>query len=221
MREPRLLVERKQDALEQGLIQFGEQIAHALQSSIDALRNQDAALACDVVAGDRLVNQERRILEQQALVTLAAYQPAGRSLRAIGASMEMIAELERIADHAADVARIIHRQGCRAFPDTLRERVLEMGELAGTIFREVMKAYASDDEGPGVRAAIAAEDRVDALEQAAIREVTEWLCGHGSEPAQGVDLLWIAHHYERVADRCTNLAERVIYIATGETVELD
>jgi phosphate transport system protein len=82
--------------------------------------------------------------------------------------------------------------------------------------------YAENGDADQARAAVAREDEVDALEEAAVRDVIAWLCDQrDSSCLLGMQLLWIAHHYERVADRATNIAERLIYIETGETPELN
>ncbi len=142
----RLLVEKKRESLKHGLADLAQQVGLALEQSLEAVRSQDLALAREIVAGDASINFARRALEQEALLGLAAYQPAGPDLRSIAASMEMVGEIERIVD---------------------------------------------------------------------------WIRAHPEAAAPGVALSWIAHNYERVADRATNIAERVVYIATGEVADLD
>jgi phosphate transport system protein len=90
-----LLVHKKREALTQGLLQMGGLVTTALRKSIDCLRRQDLELAADIIAEDLPINQQRRMLEQECLVVLAAHQPAGQDLREIGASLELVSELER------------------------------------------------------------------------------------------------------------------------------
>lgn len=221
MNEMHLLVEKKRETLKQGILAMGDLVAAALDGSLAALRGQDLALARRIVAEDQIINRERRTLEQQALVVLAAHQPAGRDLRLIGASLEMIAELERIADHAADVANILIRAEGRAFPEEPMNHIAAMAEVARSMFGDVMRAYAEDAGAQQARLAVAREDEVDAQERATIQELAAWICGHSEHAVAGIELLWIAHHYERVADRATNIAEDIVYIATGEKPELN
>ena len=221
MNEMQLLVEKKREILKQGILAMGDLVSTALRTSLDALRGQDLALAQAVVWDDEVINRERRTLEQEALVVLAAHQPAGRDLRLIGASMEMIAELERIADHAADVARILLRAEGQAFPEDPLIHIAAMGEVAMSMFSDVMHAYAQNADAELARVAVACENEVDAQEQETIQEIAGWICGNPQTSMAGIELLWIAHHYERVADRATNIAERIVYIATGETPELN
>ena len=216
-----LLVEKKRDALKQGLTVLGERVELALRRSLEALRAQDLALALEIVAGDAAINRERRILEQEALLTLAAYRPAAADLRMIGASLEMVAEIERIADYAAGVARILLRNEDRPFVGALVERIAAVGDAAVSMFADAMDAYGRDGDEALARAIAARDDAVDALRREAVDAIVELIRSNPEEAASGVALTWIAHNYERVADRATNIAERVVYIATGVTPDLD
>ncbi|MBK1717763.1 phosphate signaling complex protein PhoU [Thiocystis violacea] len=221
MTQSHSLVEKKRDALRQGLVAMAELVKTALNGSLDALRRQDLDLARTIVAADAAINQERRALEQEALVVLAAHQPAGPDLRLIGASLDIITEMERIADHAADVARILLRAEGRSLPEDPVARIVAMGELAATMFAEVMDIYDQGADAALARSAVASEASVDRQEQQAVEVITAWLCQHPGASLVGIELVWIAHHYERVADRATNIAERLVFVATGETPDLN
>jgi phosphate transport system protein len=215
-----LLVEKKRDALKQGLVALGERVGLALRRSLLALRHGDLALAQEILAGEAAIHRERRSLEQEALLTLAAYRPAGADLRMVGASLEMVAELERIADYAAGVATILLRNADRPIPDGLCERIATMGDTAVSMFDDAMDAYGRGGDEGLARGAAARDDAVDALQREAIDAIVALIRDHPEQAAPGVSLTWIAHNYERVADRATNIAERVVYIATGEIPDL-
>jgi phosphate transport system protein len=221
MSDSNLLLDKKREALKAGILALGEQVRAALERSLDVLRRHDLALARAVVSGDVEINQERRALEQQALVVLAAYRPAGSDLRLIGASLEMISEMERIADYAADIAGILMRCEARTLPVGPVERCVDLGEAATAMFVAAMGAYARDADEAMARAAAARDAAIDSAERVLIEEIIAWIRINPDHALVGVSLLSIAHNYERVADRATNLAERVVYIATGCTPELD
>jgi phosphate transport system protein len=222
MLELPLQVQKKREALKQALVALGEQVDVALRKSLDALLRHDLGLAREIVDGDPTINLQRRVLEQEALLVLAAYQPAGSDLRLIGASMEMVSELERIADYAADVARILLFHADRRFPAGLVGHVADMGEAAAAMFCDAMDAYGqADGDAVMARAVAARDDRVDALQRDIIDAIVQLIGDDPGMAAPGVALSWVAHNYERVADRATNIAERVVYIATGETLDLD
>ncbi len=221
MTESHSLIEKKRDALREGIVGMSRLVETALHGSLDALRRQDFTLARAVIDADATINQERRALEQQALVVLAAHQPAGPDLRLIGASLDIITEMERIADHAADVAVILLRTEGQSLPDAPVARIVAMGELAATMFTDVMAIYASGADAMRARSAVASEASVDRQEQQAIQELAAWMCQSPQSSLIGIELVWIAHHYERVADRATNIAERLVFVATGETPDLN
>jgi phosphate transport system protein len=217
-----LLVEKKRKALMQGLIALGEQVGSALARSLEALRRQDLDLAREVVAGDTAINLARRILEQKALLALAAYQPAGSDLRMIAATLELVSELERIGDYAADVSRILLREDSGPLPETLIASIADMGDAALAMFRDAMIAYGCEGGDEVLARTVAArDDEVDALLHAAIDALADLIRADPHEVRPVIALSWIAHYYERVADRATNIAERVVYLATGETPDLD
>jgi phosphate transport system protein len=222
MAESPLLVEKKRDALRQGLLGLGEQVEGALCQSLDALRGHDLDLARRIVDGDQAINLRRRVLEQEALLVLAAYQPAGTDLRLVGAAMDMVAEAERIGDYAADVARILLLNADQVFPATLTTLVTEIGEAAVAMFRDAMTAFGRNGgDAVMARAVAIRDDHVDTLQRELIAAIVASIRSEPEAAACGVALSWMAHNYERVADRATNIAERVVYIATGQTPELN
>ncbi len=222
MSETSSLVEKKREALKQALLALGEQVEVALRKSLAALGGQDLDLAREIVEGDQEINRGRRLLEQEALLVLAAYQPAGVDLRMIGAAMEMVAEMERIGDYAADVARILLLHADQTFPPVLIRCVTEMGEAAVAMFHDALTAYERDGGDALMAHAVAArDDQVDRLQSDMIAVIVELLRNAPEAAAAGIALSWMAHNYERVADRATNIAERVVYIATGQTPDLN
>jgi phosphate transport system protein len=222
MAESRLLIEKKRDALRQGLLDLGEQVEAALRRSLDALRGHDLDLARRIVDGDQQINLRRRVLEQEALLVLAAYQPAGADLRMVAAAMEMVAEMERIADYAADVARILLLNADQAFLPSLMRCVIEIGEAAVAMFHDSVMAYGRDGgDALMARSVASRDDDVDILQAEFVSAIVTAIGSEQQVAGSGVALSWIAHNYERVADRATNIAERVVYIATGEMPELN
>lgn len=222
MTQSPLLVEKKREALKQALVALGERVEVALRKSLDALRGQDLVLSREIVAGDPAINRQRRILEQEGLLVLAAYQPAGLDLRTIAASLEMVSELERIADYAADVARILLFHADEQFPGVLVEHVADLGAAAVAMFCDAMAVYErGGGDATSARAVAARDDQVDVLQREMVDAIVALIRDDPQAAAPGIALSWIAHNYERVADRATNIAERVVYIATGEISDLD
>lgn len=221
MNETISLVRRRRIELHQALADLGRLVVAALEHSVESLISQDLVLARDIIDGDREVNQRRRLLEQECLVTLAAYQPAGADLRAIGACMELVSELERIGDYAADVARILQKQGMTAFPRAPLESIVAIAQDAIQMLVDALEVFTAEGDEASARTAIAREQQVDHDEETLIQRLLATMSQDPSLVTTGTHLLWIVHNYERVADRATNIAERAIFVASGQTPELD
>jgi phosphate transport system protein len=220
MVDMQLLVHKRRESLRHGVMEMGRSVAAALRKSIECLRSQDASLAAEIVAEDVPINQLRRMLEQEALLVLAAHQPAGSDLREIGASLDLVSELERIGDYASDVARIVLDFGEPRFPAEAVGQVARLAEDATTMVTDTLTAY-RDHDADMARAAATRDDEIDAAERAIVSELLSLMRGDVERAEAGIRLLWATHAYERAADRATNIAERVIYIVSGKIPELD
>ena len=215
------LVQKRRLHLQSAVGELGEFVNAALNQSVDCVRTQDSDLAAGLIAGDAHINLRRRMLEQECLVTLAAYNPAGEDLRAVGACMELVSELERIGDYAADVARIVLKQGPLRFPSESVDAVVALAVDAITMLGRALAAFIANSDETSSRAAVAQEDEVDREEAEFIEQILGRMRTDAAFAATGTYLLWIAHNYERVADRATNVAERAVYVASGHTPDLD
>ncbi|NVZ08449.1 phosphate signaling complex protein PhoU [Allochromatium humboldtianum] len=215
------LVQKRRSHLQGAVGDLGARVVEALHRSVECLKTQDKALAADIIAGDQLINQQRRLLEQECLVTLAAYKPAGEDLRAVGACMELASELERIGDYAADVARILERDVQAPLPAEPVAAIAELAEDAIDMLEQTLAAFVANGSEATLRAAVEKESEVDREEDEFIAQVLERMRADAAFAATGTYLLWIVHNYERVADRATNVAERAIYVASGHTPDLD
>ncbi len=221
MSENMHLVQRRRAQLQGAVGDLGKLVIDALRQSVVCLSDHDLALAERIIAADAHINQQRRLLEQQCLVTLAAYKPAGADLRAIGACMELVSELERIGDYGADVARIIRRSGEKPFPSASVDAIVEVADDAIAMLTESLDVFTCGRDEQSARASVAREDQVDRNEEAVVERVLTMMRADPDFAATGTYMLWIVHNYERVADRATNVAERAVYVASGQTPELD
>ncbi|MBK1723308.1 phosphate signaling complex protein PhoU [Thiocystis violacea] len=215
------LIEKRRSHLQTAVSDLGTLVIAALNKSIDCLQRQDLSLATRIIEEDARINAQRRTLEQECLVTLAAYKPAGEDLRAVGTCMELASELERIGDYAADVARIILRNSESPLPSGPVTSIVELAGDAIGMLDKTLSAFAAHGDESAIRAAVALEDQVDRQEHAFIDRVLDAMRSDADFVTTGTYLLWIVHNYERVADRATNVAERAIYVACGHTPDLD
>jgi len=206
-------------ALHTDLKSLGELVITAITRSVDALIQQTTDAAKQVVADDQRIDQAESALEEQVLIVMATQQPIAGDLRRLVAAIEIASELERIGDYAKGIAKVIIRNAGLsqvAPPDDLAE----MAQQAIAMLNEVLDAYVREDAAVGQRLA-AADDRVDELRKRIRAELIELMQRDQAAVPAAVDLLFVAHYLERIADRTTNIAERIVFIISGEMIELN
>lgn len=215
------LVQKKRVQLQAAIGDLGALVIRALHRSVACLQEHDLALAERIIAADTEINQQRRLLEQQCLVTLAAYKPAGEDLRALGACMELVSELERIGDYAGDVASVMLKIGASRLPPETVAAIVAVAGDAIAMLVAALDAFTSNSDESTARAAVGPEEQVDRDEAAIVEQVLNRMRVDADFTLTGTYLLWIVHNYERVADRATNIAERAVYVAAGHTPNLN
>ncbi|NNJ09948.1 phosphate signaling complex protein PhoU [Chloroflexales bacterium ZM16-3] len=198
---------------------LGNLVRESVAQAIVALRDQDDDLAEHLSANDYKINAAQQEVESHAINLMATQQPVARDLRRILASIKIGVELERIADHSKSIARrVIGRLG--APPLKASTELIELGVAAQSMLDRAIEAQANLDPiaaralGPG-------DDEVDALYMRVKLRLAAQLSADPANAARTDDLLFVAHYFERIADRSTNMAEQTIYIASGEVVELN
>jgi phosphate transport system protein len=198
-----------------GMARLAEQ---ALASAMDSLMSQNAELAQQVVDGDTQVNAMLHVIENECLEALALQQPVASDLRDILASLQIASEIERVADHAKDIAKIVLGMDPGDFSGPL-DHLAQMHDLCSNMLTRVMEAY--DNRDADLARAAADDDReVDDLDEEAASSLLMQLMTSPDPTMHATHLLWIAYHLERVGDRVTNIAERVVFMVTAETPEL-
>lgn len=206
-------------ALHHQLTELGALAANAVARSLNALANQDTALAHQIIADDTLIDAAERELQTHAVALIATQQPVARDLRSIIAAIGVGAELERIADYAKSIAKIIvGPEG--AAPLEAPADLLQLGAAARAILDHALAALAAMDEA-AAQALISEEEQIDRRYRLVKPQLAAALAESPLGPARAADLLFIAYSLERIADRATNIAERIIYHASGETVKLN
>jgi phosphate transport system protein len=198
---------------------LGGLVREAVAKALVALRDQDDDLAEHVSESDWQINAAQQAIEAHAVNLVATQQPVAGDLRRIVASIMIGAELERIADYAKGIARlVIGRLG--EPPLTASAELMELGVAAQSMLDRAIDALAKLDP-IAARALGPADDEVDAIYSRVKLRLSLQLSTNPAGAARAADLLFVAHNLERIADRSTNMAERTIFIASGEQVELN
>ena len=202
------------DQAELGTRELERVVVEAIRLAMTALATRDRALAERVIRNDAAINATRYAIEEEAVGTIATQEPVARDLRLLVAILNVIVDLERMADHAQAIARIVLRFGEPL--GTLPPELSRMAEIATSMVEGAMTAFFARDVDAARRVADR-DDEVDAL----MERVQARLIERPSSVERTTHLIWIAHDLERIADRATNICERVVYLVTGDIHEVN
>ena len=176
------------EALRTALVEMGQNAAEAVENALEALCTADTAAAQKIVQGDDRINNMERDIEHRCMTLLLRQQPVAGDLRHISTAMKVVTDIERMGDHASDIAEIIpHLVTVRKDGDPAVSQAIAMGRKAYQMILDAMDALTNEDE-------IAADPaKVDAA----------------------LDLLMVIKYLERIGDHAVNVAEWVQFVRTG------
>ncbi|HLA51085.1 MAG TPA: phosphate signaling complex protein PhoU [Thermodesulfobacteriota bacterium] len=207
------------EELENELMVMGEMVANAIKDSIEALKKRDFEMSKEIIKNDLLINKKRFEIEERCLQMIATQQPMAIDLRTIAAILSIITDLERIGDHAEGNAKINLLIGSEPLVKPLID-VPRMSEKGLSMLDRVLKAFINRD-AKTARAICDEDDEVDALYDQIYRELLLLMIENPKKIEGATYLIWLAHNLERIADRVTNIAERVVFMATGKMEEVN
>jgi phosphate transport system protein len=205
--------------IEEAVIQMGTLVENEIAQAIHALTRRDTALAEEVIASDRAVNELQRSIRSRCINLIALQAPVARDLRELSTVQLVINELERMGDHAAGIAR----QSIRVNEYEPHPLVGELGEVAKLVREQVRDAIQAfiDVNVQQARDISAKDDEIDYRYRTIFTELINSMTGDPSLVPCGTSLLFIAHDLERIGDRVTNICEDIVYMVSGEIEELN
>jgi phosphate transport system protein len=204
--------------LRDAVVSLASMVDKAIARSVDALKLQDIQLARDVVLADADINRQRWQTEERALLVIATQAPMAGDLRTISAVIHIVTELERMADHAAGNAKIVIQTAEEPLLKPLVD-IPRMAEKARAMLADSITAFIQED-ADAARAIVDRDDEVDDLYNQIYRELLTYMMADPSTINRATHLLWAAHNLERIADRVTNICERVVFAVTGTLEEM-
>ncbi|GAA1916536.1 phosphate signaling complex protein PhoU [Nocardioides lentus] len=196
------------------LAEITKMVEEAVQSATQALLTGDAELAERVISADAAIDSRREKVENDAFNLLSLQQPVARDLRTIVAALRMVSELERmgdLAEHVAKVARL--RVPGLAVPETLRPTMTRMSTIALEMVGRLRVVITDRDVSAAARLA-EIDEEMDKLRRLNFTELLRADWSHGVEAA--VDVALLGRYYERLADHAVAVANRVVYVVTGD-----
>lgn len=212
----RTILDQELNQLKENIIRLASAASESIERAMSALQARDVTLAQQVVAHDEAINQMRFEIEEQALLILATQAPAASDLRTVIAAIHLAIELERIGDHASGIARLVERMEDEDEIDTLH-KLPKMAKRARDMVQQGIDAFIQHDPQLAIDM-IKRDDKLDRQYSKLFREALEKM-KDDDYIRRATFLLWVGHNLERIGDRATNIAERVIFMCTGEFVE--
>jgi phosphate transport system protein len=201
------------------LLKLSGLVEIAIKNSLDSLQNRDAVLAQQVADNDEEINQLRFSIEEDCLRVIATQQPAARDLRNVVSAMNIVIDLERMGDHASGIAKTAMRMGDQPLLKPLID-IPRMAQIAREMLRSSMKAFV-DHDAVTAKATASRDEEMDFLYKAIFDELVNIMVKNPQSVERATYLLWTAHNLERIGDRVTNIAERVVFMSTGDIEELN
>jgi phosphate transport system protein len=216
---PRETFDRQLQQLLDEVLVLGSMVEQAVTGAVEALKRRDREASQNIYASDQQINEKRHEIENDCLTLIATQQPMARDLRFLAAILEIITELERIGDYAKGIARINIRLGDEPLVKPLID-IPQMAEKGLSMLRRSLEAFVQRD-AVAARTIPDEDEEVDRLYNQVYRELLQIMLNDPKTVDRATMLLWAAHNLERLADRVTNICERIVFVVTGEILELD
>jgi len=211
---------RQLETLREDLMRLGNMVEHALQRAMQSLETWNTTLAAQVIQDDAQIDVARLQAEERVTTLIATQQPVASDLRLLGAVFAIASELERIGDYASSIARRLQRVTKRSTLVAPPPALTEMASLAQKMLNISLDAFLRQDSAMAHTLA-EHDDKVDKLEDKLREELIAMARKDPQRIEAVLDMLDMVHALERVADRATNIGERVIYLETSIMEELN
>jgi phosphate transport system protein len=194
-------------------------VEEAIARSMQALEENDTKLAKQIIEDDAQINSLRYHIEEDCLALIATKQPAARDLRQVIGAMNIVVELERIGDYAAGIGKTVLRMRHEPLLKTFK-KIFKMGSLSRQMVADSLQAFL-DQDVERARLIAGMDPEMDQNYKDVFERLVEVMSKDPDVVTRAIYLMWIAHNLERIADRVTNIAERTIFVTTGEMTELE
>ena len=189
----------------------------ALGLAVEALLERDGEKARRVIAGDRVIDSMEVEIEEQCINLLALQQPMARDLRMLTSALKIANDLERVGDHAVNIAQSAERL-TQARPIAPEPEIVEMARLARDMLSDALEAFIRGDANAG-REVCLRDDKVDALHRSVFRILLTHMMEDPHMIGAGMELFLVSRNLERVADLATNIGEDVVFLVEGKSIK--
>ena len=218
-RPAREMLDREMREIKDDILRMGSYVEESIRAAISALAAHDAHAATEVIIGDGRINEMQREVSGLITRTIATQSPVARDLRFLLSLDHVGYELERMGDHAASVAKQVRKLA----PEPPLKQYVDlpaMGELAAQLVGGILRALI-DVDVDAARTVAARDDEIDTLYHRTFDEVLTLMRADPANVDRGTRILFAAYYLERIGDRVTNIAEDVVFLASGEIEDLN
>lgn len=209
--------DRKMDDLTAHLTSMAQEVEELLESALSAIQDRDGATANAVILGDREIDAAEIEIEEACVELLALQQPVARDLRRLVAILKINNDLERVGDHAVNIAEAGQRLIEGGVGWSIPIELSEASTIARGMLRDALDAFVQRDTVKA-REVCDRDDRVDRLHESLLRSMLTVMMESPDRIGASLDLILISRNVERVADLATNIGEDVVYLAEGQTI---
>ena len=189
----------------------------ALRLAVEALLERDAEKARQVIKGDKVIDGMEVEVEEICIDLLALQQPMAKDLRMLVAAIKIANDLERVGDHAVNLAQSAERL-LAARPIAPEPEIVEMARLARDMLADALEAFVREDAAAG-RQVCLQDDKVDALNRSVFRILLTHMMEDPHSIGAGLELFLVSRNLERVADLATNIGEDVVFLVEGKSIK--
>lgn len=215
----RSVFEKQLAEVQEDMLVMAGMVQDAIRQSVEALKTRDVEQARRVIANDVEINNKRYEVEDKCIELISLQAPLASDLRTIIAVLHITVDLERMGDHAEGIARIVLMLADEA-PLKPYIDIPRMAQIAIEMMEGALEAYKLRDTALA-RRIIDRDDEVDELYDQLYRELLMFMIEERGTIQRATYLIWVAHNLERIADRVTNICERVVYLVDGKIHDLN
>ncbi len=219
LRGHRATFDRELQEIKDDVLRMGSLVEQAIRAAIDSLVRHDGAAATAVIVADPEINELQRRISSMITATIATQAPVARDLRFLLTLDHVSYELERMGDHAASVAKQSRKLAAQP-PFAPSVDLPRMGELAAQLVHAILRALVDVDAAPA-REVAGLDDDVDHQYHRIFDQVLQLMREDPANVDGGARVLFAAYYLERIGDRATNIAEDVVFLATGRIEDLN
>ena len=199
------------------LITMSGEAEAALGLAVEALLDRDIDKARAVIGGDKVIDAMEVEIEEQCIHLLALQQPMARDLRMLTSALKIANDLERVGDHAVNIAQSTERL-LQSRPIVPEPEIVEMARLAREMLSDALEAFIRGDAAGG-REVCRRDDKVDALHRSVFRILLTHMMEDPHTIGAGMELFLVSRNLERVADLATNIGEDVVFLVEGRSIK--